>query len=217
MKEDRICRVRRVGEEIEAIVSKNQLREAWSKIQRWFREAKGHRAPPTSERLDQTSTLREDIYSKHPPEGAPLPILVQPVIIADGPPEVGEIVAAVRKLRSGRVGGPSGMKAERLKSWLREATREKEPDTETWEKVISVTKLAFQEGYILESLMWKMMFLIPKGGREYRGIGLVDTIWKVCTSIMNSWLQSSIVLYDVLHGFQQGGTRTGSRSEERRI
>ena len=47
------------------------------------------------------------------------------------------------------------------------------------------------------------MVLIPKGKREYRGIGLVETIWKVCMSIVNSWLQSSIVLHDVLHGFRQ--------------
>ena len=57
--------------------------------------------------------------------------------------------------------------------------------------------------------MWKTMVLISKGKWEYRGIGLVETIWKVCTSIVNSRLQSSIVLHDVLHGFRQGrGTGT---------
>ena len=38
---------------------------------------------------------------------------------------------------------------------------------------------------------------------------MVGTIWKVCTSIVNSWLQSYILLHDVLHGFRQGrGTGT---------
>ena len=32
------------------------------------------------------------------------------------------------------------------------------------------------------------MVLIPKGKGEYRGIGLVETIWKVFTSIFNSRL-----------------------------
>ena len=81
-----------------------------------------------------------------PPEGEPLPILVQPVSIADGPPEGGEIVATVRELRLGRVGGPSGMKAGHLKSWLRKATGEKDLDTEEWEKVMSVTMVEFWEG-----------------------------------------------------------------------
>ena len=76
--------------------------------------------------------------------------------------------------------------------------------TETWYKVVSVIHVAFWEGYILEALMWKTMVFIPKGRGEYRGIGLVKTIWKVFTSIVNSRLQSTIVLHDVLHGFRQG-------------
>ena len=50
--------------------------------------------------------------------------------------------------------------------------------------------------------MWTTMYLIPKDGGDYRGIGMVETIWKVCTSIVNSWLQSSIVIHDVLHGLR---------------
>ena len=78
-----------------------------------------------------------------------------------------------------------------------------------WDKVVSFTQVAFLEGYILEAFMWKKMVLISKGSGEYRCIGLVETIWKVCTSIVNSRLRSSIVIHDVLHGFRQGrGTGT---------
>ena len=52
--------------------------------------------------------------------------------------------------------------------------------------------------------MWTTMVLIPKGGGEYRGIWLVDTIWKVCTSISNSRLRNTIVLHAILHGFRKG-------------
>ena len=96
------------------------------------------------------------------------------------------------------------MKSEHLKAWLRSATRKKDPNTKTWDKVVSVIQVAFQEGYITEALMWTTMALITKGKGEYIGIGLVDTIWKVCTSIINIRLQSFIVLHDVLHGFIQG-------------
>ena len=77
------------------------------------------------------------------------------------------------------------MKVEHLKAWLWAATREKEPDTKMCEKVVSVTQVAFKEGYIMEALMWTTMVLIPKGKGDYRGIVLVETIWKVCTSIVN--------------------------------
>ena len=102
MREDRQFRVRIAREEIEALVSKYQVREAWSKTQWWYLEAKGHRVPPTSEQLDQTSILQEDLYRQRPPKGEPLPILVKLVSIADGPSEVGEIVAVVSKLWPGR-------------------------------------------------------------------------------------------------------------------
>ena len=80
------------------------------------------------------------------------------------------------------------MKAEHLKAWLQAETREKYPGTEAWDKVVSVIQVAFREGYIPEALMWTTMVLIPKGKGEYRSIGLVETIWKFCTSIVNSWL-----------------------------
>ena len=57
--------------------------------------------------------------------------------------------------------------------------------------------------------MWKAMVLIPKDKGEYRGIWLLETIWKVCTSIVNIRLRSSIVLHDVLHDFiKRKGTGT---------
>ena len=89
MKKDMKIRVRRAGEEIEALMSNNQVRELWSKTQRWYQEAKGHQAPPTSEHVDQTSTLWEELYRHCPPEGEIIPILVQPLSIEDGPPELG--------------------------------------------------------------------------------------------------------------------------------
>ena len=115
LKEGRRCIVMRAGEKIKTLVSKDQLREVWNKTQRWYREAKGHQYIPTREQLDQTSTLWEYLYRRLPPEGAPIPILVQPVSISGGPTEVGEIMATVRKLWLGRAGGPLGMKAEHLK------------------------------------------------------------------------------------------------------
>ena len=60
------------------------------------------------------------------------------------------------------------------------------------------------------------MVLIPKGSREYRGIGLVETIWKFCTSIANGRLQSSILLHDVVQGFIQGG-ETGTAIMEAKL
>ena len=118
-----------MGEDIETLVDYGHIREVWSKIQRWYQEAKGHPTPPTREGLEHTSILREDLYRRCPSEDEAIPILVQPVIIAEGPPEGEYIEVTVRILKFLWEVGPSGMKSEHLKAWLRGATREKDPDT----------------------------------------------------------------------------------------
>ena len=46
------------------------------------------------------------------------------------------------------------------------------------------------------------MILIPKGGKGYRGIGLVEVMWKVVAAILNFRLTASITYHDFLHGFR---------------
>ena len=53
--------------------------------------------------------------------------------------------------------------------------------------------------------------IINKGRGEYRGIGLVEVIWKVRTLIMKNRLRDTINLHSALHGFRKGrgkGTAT---------
>ena len=119
----------------------------------------------------------------------------------DGSPDGEEIAYAIQKLQTVWVGLPLGMKGEHLKTWLRGATREKDPATEKWYKLASITKIAFRNEHILEELAWTTMVLIPKSGGEYICIGLVKVIWKVCASIVNNKLQSTITLHAALHGF----------------
>ena len=55
------------------------------------------------------------------------------------------------------------------------------------------------------------MVLIPKGKEDYRGIVLVEVMWKVVAAILNCWLTASITYHDFLHGFRAGhGTGTAT-------
>ena len=52
--------------------------------------------------------------------------------------------------------------------------------------------------------------MIPKGKGEFRGIGLVEVVWKILTLILHRQL-AAIKLHDVLHGFREGrGTSTAT-------
>ena len=48
------------------------------------------------------------------------------------------------------------------------------------------------------------MILLPKGQGGYRGIGLVEVIWKKISSIINTHLRVAVSLHYTLHGFRQG-------------
>jgi len=51
--------------------------------------------------------------------------------------------------------------------------------------------------------------LIPKGGGEYQGIGLLEPVWKDMEWVMDLWLEK-IKLHDSLHGCLAGrGTGMG--------
>ena len=69
----------------------------------------------------------------------------------------------------------------------------------------------FWEGKLAEEATWQAVVIIPKGRHEYRGIGLVEVIWKVVAAILHSWLTASITYHDFLHGFRAGrGTGTST-------
>jgi len=59
-------------------------------------------------------------------------------------------------------------------------------------------------------MRWVIVILIPKGRGEFRGIGLLEPMWKVIENIMDGRLQA-IELHDCLHGFMTGrGTGTAT-------
>ena len=90
-------------------------------------------------------------------------------------------------------------------------TEAEEEGGELWGKVVNITQTAFQEGKLAEEAMWKTVVLIPKGKREYRGIGLVEFTWKVVAVILHRRLTSGIQFHDALHGFREGrGTGTAT-------
>ena len=144
----------------------------------------------------------------------------------DGVPEEEEIEWAVKRLRNNRAGGPSRMLAGNLKVWLATARRgEKKRETDTkdgggvqnndsagaenWARVVELVQTPFWEEELAEESTWQAVVFIPKGEKDYLGIGLVEVMWKVVAVILNRRFTSSITSHNVFHGFWAGrGTGT---------
>ena len=65
----------------------------------------------------------------------------------------------------------------------------------------------------MEEATWKAVVMIPKGEGDYRGICLVEVVWKVVTVILNRRFTSYIASHNVLCGFMDGCS-TGTASIE---
>ena len=57
------------------------------------------------------------------------------------------------------------------------------------------------------------MVILPK---DYRGIGLMEVMWKVVVTILNLQLTASIAFHKFLHGFWAGGV-TGTATLEAKL
>ena len=69
----------------------------------------------------------------------------------------------------------------------------------------------FRDGDLAEEATWQALVLIPKGKKDYRGISLVEVMWKLVAAILNRHFTASITYHDALHGFRAGrgmGTTT---------
>jgi hypothetical protein len=93
--------------------------------------------------------------------------------------------------------------------WLDAAKRSKDPDPVKWNKFVELVQHAFATGELPAEISWSVLVVIPKGYGGFRGIGLLEVIWKVISSIIDSRLQAEIEFDDSLHGFRvERGTST---------
>jgi hypothetical protein len=73
------------------------------------------------------------------------------------------------------------------------------PD-DKWRALAKLVQKVWDEGRIPPQLGLFITVLVPKDSGEYRGIRLLEQIWKVIERVMDHRKPSAIVLHDSLHG-----------------
>ncbi len=83
--------------------------------------------------------------------------------------------------------------AKDLKECLRGVEDEEDPEKGAglegagyrWFLLVRLIQEVWRTGHILLQLRWVIVILIPKGGGDYQGVGLLEPIWKVIELILD--------------------------------
>ena len=178
------------------------IREACISMWGWYKDAMDRSPPPARVDISAMTEERVEVYWHVKPPVQPIPVGLQPFLVDDFIPEDEEIAWAVRRLCLNSSSVPSVIRAEHLRQWLHEATRDNALDSTNWQKFVYIVQEEFCNGTLAEESTWQTVVLIPKGSSgDFRGIGLVRVLWKAVTSLLNCWLVEAINFHDVLHGF----------------
>ncbi len=163
-----------------------------------------------------------ELYARALPMGEALLFNFQHFNISVNMPTDSELCKVVGGLWNGQAAGANGMKAKHIKVWLSKIQREekaarenpgREADPGTghkWQIFVELIQAIWERGEIPEQMSWMVVVLLPKGGGNFRGIGLLNLFWKVVEKIMVRRL-GSIEFHACLHGgLPKRGTGTAT-------
>ena len=205
---DRKKRAEKAGGEIDEFLQAGDTAAAFGVAKRWYRKVTGRPPPPAREDMEETADTYEQLYTAIPPPGDPIPLPPEPSsTVRDEAPSEKEILSSIARLKNGKAPGASGLRTEDLKRWAEE---HKIADSTPLRIVFDIVQTAFSTGHIPQALNVAILVLLKKPcGNEYRGIGLLETIWKLISSIMDHRMKEAVAFDDSIHGFrQQRGTGT---------
>jgi len=207
LKRDRQKRAHEAGTTMESHLESGELQEAWRTLKGWYRMAEDKAPQPCFATMEKQTREREELYERQVPPGDPIPINVEPFEIRDESPEDAEVREVVRNLRNGRAGGASKIRAEHIKDWLSGIVDEEENGNEgagdRWRAFLKLIQAIWEQGCIPQQMQWVIVVLLPKGGGDFCGIGLLEPFWKVIDVLINGRMEL-IEFHDCLHGFLKG-------------
>jgi Reverse transcriptase (RNA-dependent DNA polymerase) len=101
-----------------------------------------------------------------------------------------------------------------IRKWYKNAKEDKsqcQQSLEIWNKIVIIVQMTFREGDIPTSFTYGVLVLIPKPDQSFRGIALLETIYKLISMIIHLQLLTTIKLHNAVHGFRtQRGTGTAT-------
>jgi hypothetical protein len=115
-------------------------------------------------------------------------------------------------MNTGKAAGASGIAVEHLKEWMKGAEDEETPTyTKEWAMVLKLVEYCFTNDAkdAPKAFEIGILALIPKDITSYRGIVLLESIYKLASTIVTFRLSGGIEFHDAIHGYRaKRGTGT---------
>ena len=73
-----------------------------------------------------------------------------------------------------------------------------------WRAFLKLIQAIWEQGCIPQQMQWVIVVLLPKGGGDFHGIGLLKPFWKVIEVLINGRFEV-IEFHYCLHRFLKGG------------
>lgn len=208
IRKDRRERIWRVSEEIEERLAKGDIIGAFENLKGWYRKHTGKTIKPSKETIEKTRKTYEDLFTADEDVGNEETLYdfeYEGEEVKDDVPDEEEIREALMRMRNRKAPGLTGISVDKIKEWYNSARpKEGEGDEiaiENWRKVVNIVQAALRDGKIPDAFSFGILVIIPKddeGG--VRGIGLLETIRKLISNIINLRIAKAVEFDEYVHG-----------------
>ena len=109
---------------------------------------------------------------------------------------------ALQKMRNNKAPGLTGISVDDMKEWYEDAFPEEGEGTKEslkrWKLVTEIIRICWTSGDIPEAFFYGVLVIIPKDDKGgVRGIGLLETIHKLISQIINMRMAKAIDFFKV--------------------
>ena len=208
MRQDCRQRITKTSEEIESRLDKGDIIGAFGILRHWYRKFTGRTIKPCCDDLEQKRKTYATLFTDDGMTNEiPLDFEYNGEMVKDEVPDEEEIQAALFKMRNWKAPGLTRISVDVVKTWYRLANPEEEStivdpsDHDRWKSIVKIIQDCFN-GIIPTAFTIGVLVLIPKNDKgDVRGIGLLESIHKIVSQIINIRMGKTINFCEEIHGF----------------
>ena len=210
IRKDRRQRIQKTAEEIEGRLGEGDIIGAFEILRHWYRKFTGKALKPCRADLEKTRDNYVKLFTDdNLSDEVPFEFDYDGNDVNDSIPDEEEIRFALFKMRNRKAPGLTRISVDHLKLWYRLAHPEKGSDPPTdsaierWNSIVKIVQDCFN-GIIPTAFTVGVLVIIPKDDKGgVRGIGLLESIHKLISQIINIRMGNTIDFCEEVHGFRR--------------